>query len=352
MDGVRDDLDGDGKEEILVFVPLVGEQCGIASLCPYMGILFEQKQALWMPHVVLTDGGDMPLSLVRVRFASDMNNDGKAEVVFLSEIRGAHTNFVQVWIGQWTGSAWRYLIARPVSVAFARVDIRDWDGDGLADVLVRGGIVASVGAGLQREHTIVLAWRYGAYQIIADVPEASEHPYFLMLDANRALANRKWQQAEGLAMSAWARLRATWDMPNTFPDAENEWLPPQPYRSRLLAYVGIERMLALPARGQDTKALSVLTALESTAHVSSNPYLTAARRLWEIYRRTGDLVTACNMMEKSILAHPESMAFYPRYGYNMERLGAKDLCPLDGDITSVKERFWFTGIRGPVADSP
>lgn len=350
--GVHDDLDGDGEEELLVFVPLVGEQCGIASQCPYIGVLFEQEQAFWAPRVVLTGKNDMRLSLVRVRSISDANNDGKAEVVFLSEIRGAHTDFVQVWIGQWGGEVWRYLMAHPVVMAFARVEMRDWDGNGLVDILVRGGIVASVGAGLQREHTLVLAWRHGAYQIIADVPEASDHPYFLMLDANWALANREWQRAEGLAANAWVGLQTAWDAPDTFPGEEDEWLPPQPHRSRLLAYVGIERMLALLALGRENQAHAVLVDLEATAQASQNPYRQAARRLWETYLRTGDLVTACTAMERDILAHPESIAFYPWYGYNMERLGAENVCPLDGRTLPVQDQFWLRGIRGPVEGSP
>jgi hypothetical protein len=61
-----------------------------------------------------------------------------------------------------------------------------------------------------------------------------------------------------------------------------------------------------------------------------NPYVSAARCLWQIYQETEDIVSACKVMQWTVQRYGWSMGrLWHSYGYVTEGLDLGQLCPLD-----------------------
>ncbi|MFN2108407.1 MAG: hypothetical protein ACK2UI_01975, partial [Anaerolineae bacterium] len=188
--------------------------------------------------------------------------------------------------------------------------------------VMHGGMYGSVGAGLQRPHTQVFAWRDGAYRLIEDTPDPDDHPYFQMLDANAALANGEWDTALNLAL-------AVVNYPGVY---EDDWLTTEAW-ARIVGYATLEAMFVYAQQG-DVEAMQQVHAglLSRSASAPNNPYPDAAWQVLETYEATGDPLAACLAAEDFIAARAEDAAFFEWYGYGMERLTVDQICPLDHAI--------------------
>ena len=250
----------------------------------------------------------------------DINADGHLEVVIEQVTCGAHTCFTQILIGQWGGQRWRSLTADPVMQAYTDYTVVDHDGDGLVDIVMHGGMYGSVGAGLQRPHTQVFAWRDGAYRLIEDTPDPDDHPYFQMLDANAALANEDWETALDLAL-------AVVNYPSIYED--EGWLTPEAW-TRIVGYATLEAMFVYAQQGNVEAMRQVHAGLLSRSATAPNdPYPDAAWHTLEVYESTSDPLAACLAAEDFIAARAEDAVFFDWYGYGTERMTLDRICPLD-----------------------
>ena len=316
---ITHDLDGDGTGEWLISVPSQDRVCWV-TYCPGYVLIFQVQEGLFTPlSLILLDETIWDISHPTVLTIDDVNGDGLAEVVLEDNECGAHTCFTTLLIGQWDGQRWRDLAADPIQQAYTDYVIEDRDGDGAQEIVMHGGTFGSVGAGLQRPHTLTFDWREGAYRLIEDVPDPDPHPYYQMLDANAALAEGRWDEA--LALS-----RAVIEYSGVYAD---DWTPTEAW-VRIAGYATIEAMLVYAHRG-DTEAMTQAHAgLMARSHSApDNPYPDAAWHLLEVYRQTGDVLVACQAMETFIVARAEDAEFFDWYGYGTERLPLDRLCLLD-----------------------
>ena len=314
------DLDGDRVGETLFSLPVPGRGCAPVG-CPAYLVLFEVQDDLFQPRAVIP--GNPPHAvqmedprLVRVE---DLNGDGLREVLLQQRYCGAHTCTTQLTVGRWDGRAWTDLAADPISQSSTEWTVEDRDGDGALELVMRGGTYGSVGAGLQRPHTLVFDWVDGAYRQVEDIPDPSDHPYYLMIDANTALKNGHWDRALDLAERALDN-----------PDFSDTMFPVEDVdRRRILTYAAVEVML-VQARRDDLPAMeAALDRVRELPFYEPNPYSEAAERLLTVYRGTQDLTAACAAVEEVITAQPGEAVFFQQYGYNTERLTADQVCPLD-----------------------
>ena len=317
---VSRDLNGDGESEWLISVPARDQGCWV-TYCPAYLLIFEERDNLFVPAAILIPNEIVwDLSTPRLLMVDDINADGHFEVVIEQVTCGAHTCTTEIIIGQWDGQRWRSLTADPVMQAYTDYTITDYDGDGLVDIVMHGGTYGSVGAGLQRPHTQVFAWRDGAYRLIEDTPDPDDHPYYQMLDANTALANEDWDTALSLAL-------AVVNYPGMYED--DGWLTPDAW-ARIVGYATLEAMFVYAQQGDVEAMRQVHASLLVRAYSAPNdPYPDAAWHTLEVYEATSDPLAACTAAEEFIAAHVENAPFFEWYGYGTERLTLDRICPLD-----------------------
>jgi hypothetical protein len=316
------DLDGDSVEEWLISLPLPGLGCG-ATFCPRSVAVIERQDERFIPGAVIPTGeGMLMLGSPRLRFTEDINADGQTEIVIQERSCGAHTCFIHVLVGRWDGSTWADLTADPIDQAYSELVIEDRDGDDVLEFSLTGGMFGSVGAGLQRSHTLIFGWKEGAYRLVEDLPASSDHPYYLMFDANTALTNGNNETALQLAMSALET--------SNFEDTMS---PVEPLdKARILSYAAAEAML-VHALSDDIDAMeAILDQARSIPDITDNVYLDAAERLLATYRETGDVVSACAAMEDVVSEPSDPPVFFQWYGYGTERLRLDRICPLDAPL--------------------
>jgi len=234
------DVDDDGADEWLMSVPVPERGCG-ATWCPSYLVLFEVREELFVPgHVVR---GSPPYEIqaqnAELRQIDDINADGQTEVLLQQMWCGAHTCFTGLTVGRWDGARWHNLADGPISQAYTELTVEDSDGDGALEFTFFGGTFGSVGAGLQRPHRLLFDWTDGAYRLVEDEPAPSDHPYYLMLDANAALAERDWDRALELALRVVEE-----------PDFSDSMVPLEEVgEDRIVGYAAVEAMLVRAERG-------------------------------------------------------------------------------------------------------
>jgi len=171
------DLDGDGFDEWFVTVPLSSptetEPClecnpGEFWIVNGDGLVYQ-----------LSNSDSIYLVLPSVLTHADMTGDNLPEVVVTSEILGAHTtttiyHIVSAHYGRiediirrrneldlisdFFRPVYGYESIDEVLFSSAEQEITDVTGDGLPDLILHGGAIGSIGAGLQRERTEIWAW--------------------------------------------------------------------------------------------------------------------------------------------------------------------------------------------------
>ncbi|OHA62210.1 MAG: hypothetical protein A2748_01195 [Candidatus Wildermuthbacteria bacterium RIFCSPHIGHO2_01_FULL_45_20] len=250
---------------------------------------------------------------------ADINADGKEEVVVTERECGAHTCFVEVFIVQWNGTKWVNL-AEGIEAFPGIFELQDENEDGIQEVRMEGGLISSLGAGLQREVTLLYAYEGPMKGYALSRTEKKQNDiYFIMLDANEALRKKEWVKAGELAKMVLEN-----------PNMTDSGMAPERSRVRIVSYAGILAMISVVAQNSDDigRAEQIRQQLEQYRE-GDNPYVEAAQTLLQIYEETKDVSKACSAMETKSLAGGEAVAdFFESYGYAQERMNLMNICPL------------------------
>lgn len=314
------DLDGDGEEEWLFSLPVPGRGCAPVA-CPAYLVIFEKEDDLVHPRYVVRGNPPREIQMQHPQLvrAEDLNADGLREILITQRWCGAHTCTTGLTVGRWDGRVWRDLAEDPISQAYTELTIKDRDGDSALEFIMHGGIYGSVGAGLQRQHTLVFDWLEGAYRLVEDIPDPSSHPYYLMLDANRALAKGNWERALSLAEKALMN-----------PNFQDTNFPVEDVdRRRIISYAAVEAMLVYAHKDDVSAMEETLNQARGYVFFEPNLYSEGAERLLDVYRDTRDVMAACAAVEEVLSGQPEKAVFFQRYGYNTERMTVDQVCPLN-----------------------
>jgi hypothetical protein len=326
------DLDRDGTDEIVLAyaVPIAGrEDAKVADptmLAARWSVLAQKDGSYRLAHRGTGDWSLLILDTPRFEFARDVTGDGRLELVVATGSCGAHTCSETLHIGQWDGETWRRL-GEPSTTYVDWVRWVDQDGDGSQEVLLHGGTFGSVGAGLQRPSTFVYAYRDGQYQLVQERRDPDTNIYFVMLDAHQAWVDGAYDRALELALQNLAQPAPPISTNERY-GTDFEGISDASY-GRILAYSGIEAMLAY-AHSKDNAAMrGVLAQMERELDPQDNPYLAASRCLWQIYEDTEDLDLACRVMQWTVQrAGFEAGQLLEDPGYATEGLPLDRLCPL------------------------
>jgi hypothetical protein len=293
------DLDQDGIDEIVLAygVPFI-------NLSGYLPLDSADITDRWSV-LVRVDGGyrlayrgtegwhGVVLNTPRFEFVRDVNGDGQLELVVTTGVCGTVCSET-VHIGQWDGETWHTLGQFSVRHT-GQVQWVDQDGDGSEEVLLHDGTVCSTYMVPHRPSTYVYAYRDGQYQLIDQRKDPSTHIYFTMLDANEALANGEYDRA--LELASRNLEQPTLSNLMEHPCGSDFESVTQASYVRIMAYSGIEAMLIHGLRSEPDEMLSLLARIEQDYDREGNPYVQAARCLWETYSASGDIESACRVMQ-------------------------------------------------------
>lgn len=234
----RGDLDGDGEEEYVVRITVPSARGTLSYGAPaeptgepisYVGdILILDKRAgryelvygliyesiLWGHEVTPVSFPFDPTILG----AEDYNGDGKLEVAFTTADCGAHTCSTSLSILGWDGSEYRNLFEEVVSAPWthpSQIEFIDLDGDGVKEVRLPAGQIASAGAGPQRDRVEFYAWDGTNYVLVNTEYEPSDWLYFAVVDGDEAYAAGDLEKAVQLYNKA-INDAALWDWKEDF----------------------------------------------------------------------------------------------------------------------------------------
>ena len=233
------DFDGDEETELLLATPAFringGELMGFCglSMCPGFMFIFEREDERYLPAYQFESFEEYyELDYPQLLIAEDINGDGITEIVISENWCGAHTCGTNLTIGVWDGEGWHNL--GNVNNSYNETYIIDENQDGIKEFKSYGGTVGSTGGGLQRRQTEIYEWLDGEYKLSKTIPDSSDHPYYLVLDAHTALTNNDYDVALNLVM----QVINTPEFPRNDYTLIDDWA-----ENRIASFARIEAML-------------------------------------------------------------------------------------------------------------
>jgi len=187
VDCAAGDLDGDGEDEYILRItnPIA------TGIWPDADVLIFDRGAAGyeVAFQSSTTLGPSPPWFPVILGIGDFNGDDRLETSFTAESCGAHTCWTSVFVLAWDGQQYVDIIDGEVEVPYARgIRFLDVESDGIEELYVAAGQVASVGAGPQRNVNFTYAWDGTKYALAKTEYEPSDWLYFAVVDGDEAYA--------------------------------------------------------------------------------------------------------------------------------------------------------------------
>lgn len=180
------DLSGDAEPELVIASP--------GSYSGELIVIFKHQEGRYLSNSFLMDT-TMSAEVFRIIEIDDINGDQRPEIIMRGIMQGAHSAFLTFNVINWHDQVFDQLL--DVYMPNAELRIEDRIGDKTPEIVVEGGIIYSVGAGMQRLRTKIYQWDDRSYRHIDTIldPVASQHPYWQMMDGLDALRAGDEQRA-------------------------------------------------------------------------------------------------------------------------------------------------------------
>lgn len=245
----------------------------------------------------------------------DLTGDGHPELLLTAESCGASTCQTRVMIA--SGHRGRLEDLAPAGLEISSLEsllVDDASGDGLPDLLLRGGTIASVGAGPQRSSELRLSW--GGISFFEDeVPDPPSYLVQLIADADARFVAGSFESARTLYLEAAGDLDlADWK-------AE---LGQAPGRPELQAYALFRAGLA-SLRAGDTPGALALLGRAFSEHTTTLHGGAAALYSAEL-QQGRPLPAACNSVEAFLQTRAAEHTAIWEYGYANPEHTIEGLC--------------------------
>ncbi len=250
-------------------------------------------------------------------FIRDITGDGSLNIALVTHGCGAHTCHNYIDVIQYHNGQWKNLSPN-LQMASSEVEFKDYNNNGKEEIILTGGGVASVGAGMQREKSEIYVYEDGKYQLFKTEKESPFNIYYLVLDAHNAMLED--EKIRALRLNTKALQNPDFGVNHAITERD---------QTRILAYAGIQLMLIYLDRDPPDIAPAKLVLGEITKkyHRYNNPYIDAAHTLIETYERTGDIMLSCKKMEEVIRQAGNEANFLEWQGYATESLPKEKICP-------------------------
>ncbi len=309
-DLLRIDVDDDGAGELLMVIVDPSPEYGINPAGDVLVVGLQKKR---FEVLYSAAGGSVLLDPALIE-VDDLNGDGHTEIAYSSTSCGAHTCFTTVYIVSSGTGTYRDLTAGGIEMSYVEPYFADWDDDGVLELIMHGGIIASVGAGPQRQRTEVYEWDGATYVLLETLPDYSQYLYFRVLDANQALLDGEYERAAAL-------YREAVDNPRL-----QTWMEPSE-RDDLAAFSRYRLCLTYLMMDEVTMAEAANEELQSAQ--PEHIYARVVAVLWSTYSSDRDLRAACQAVADFARLFPETAAVLDEYGYSNPAFTAEEVCPLE-----------------------
>ena len=303
------DLDGDGTQEDVVAFGLRDKNWAVLKYDgQHTRVVYSNPPRHYPPF-------EIPVSA----FADDINCDGRIELVVQTRTQNTFGDYYTAQISQWDGTTWRDL--GPIYGSGNDVDqptirFEDIDGDGCLEGLARVHPVKLV---YMRPQTWIYTFQNGRYERTDTRSDPDDLSLFRMIDANRALSEGDTDSALALAMQALEHPESGRAMSSL------DYFDISSATARIATYAAAEAMLVHALHNEPQAMQELLAQVEARYDRPDNPFLPAARELWETFDETGNALTVCLAMERSIRLWND-WQFLPMAS---EQLELEQICPLD-----------------------
>lgn len=248
--------------------------------------------------------------------AADINQDGKADLVYSDTACGAHTCFGTLYVDSWDGKAYADWIEGEPTIAGPEYSVEDVSKDGQGqEVIVYGGVIGSVGAGPQRAWTEMYGSPAGgAYKLLSQVYAPSECLYHMIVDANRAFDAWALDGFDPAVEAYKAALAAK--NPQACGTIQDEVKTLQDFaRFRLV--------VADVAGGNATDAPRI------AAEITHGGLKKAAATFMGSYTANTSVIQACRDVTELAETDVTTWQFLADWGYANPSFTAQELCPLN-----------------------
>jgi hypothetical protein len=314
------DMDGDGRDEWLVEVCLLGYEHGTCSGQNYW-LINQDGLTRWNG---LNSREDLFALSTPDGFTSfvddgDMTGDGWPEVVLESKSCGSGgcTSFFQILSGQ---SGTIHHLASSLQMTYATAALEDQTGDGLLDLVAHGEPFGGYMVGPRRGLTAVWTWNGEGIAEALFEQDPSIYRVHLLYEANDAFSQQDDTTAESLY------LRVITD--GSLKDTAIYWGDPK----RLSDYDDIRRFAAfrliLLYLRQANSGEADVWGEWLLDNYPDAPITAAAEQLLSEWETTQDLVAACSLIRNQF-ADDHITGRLHFMGYGNPSLDSSDLCPID-----------------------
>jgi hypothetical protein len=300
------DLDGDGRAEDVLAYGLERKS---------WAVLQNDDPGVTVVHRRI---GEFNEELPQIQHAGDLNCDGQSDLAV--QILGGNSMmlYLRTEIGQWDGSAWRDLSAiysSGVSPEHLSIDWKDLDGDGCPEAIATDFPTSMA---VTRLRNTTYAFQEGRFRPVETRGAPSHLSYFKLIDANAALADGDLDRALELAVQVW-------EAPLQGINLHGFYVDEEPIKARMATYAAVEAMLVHALRGEAQAVQDLLAQAETRYDRPDNPFLPAARILWQTFDATGDALAACQAMVRAVRLRSDTLLLR----YASEQLETGQFCPLD-----------------------
>lgn len=246
---------------------------------------------------------------------SDINADGKTDVAWTDTTCGAHTCFGTVHIISWdpASSSFQNWIDGNATMAYPTVSFKDINDGSGQELLLHGGIIASVGAGPQRSWSETWSSVSGAAYKLTDLKyDPSTCLYHHLLDANQLLLEGREAEA-AIAYDALLNDSAL----EKCGTRDNEL-------DELRSFARYRLALAHAYSGEMDKAKAVVA--EFLAAEPTNLFAQVADLWWQAYEKPQDAAAACAAVTAFAKDNPDTWQILFDFGYANPTFSESEVC--------------------------
>jgi hypothetical protein len=243
-----------------------------------------------------------------------------------TESCGASTCFTRFDVLGWNGQAMVSLLAEPLELPAAQIQLVQADGDTPIEIEARKGVIGSIGAGPQRTEKQLWDWNGAQYVKVKSDLSPIEYRIHAIYEADDAFLAKDFQKA----IDWYSRVLTD--------DTLKDWLSEIGYakahdRDTLKAYARFRLLLIGLLRG-DTNAVDQLNALKAEYPEGSTVYQTTqmAQLLWDQYQATQNWAETCAAVNLFANVEYEIIDDLGLFGYANRMYTSDDMCPIRENV--------------------
>jgi len=305
------DWTGDGLDDLLV----IYQNPTSSLVTPETDLLvLNNSEAGWQLGHRAKAAGE-----VRLLASEDINGDDQPDIAWIDTTCGASTCFDNIEIYSWTGDVWQDWLDGAITMAYAEITVDDVSEAGQADeIVLKGGVYGSVGAGPQRGRMEVWGSIEGApYRLIETTYDQSNCIYHVVLDANAAFDQG---QDDSFAAAETLYTKAATDTSLT-----KCWVHEN--EEEELRSFSLFRLAVVAAhQGKAEVATDLLGSL--TASYPGSIYDLAGQVWQSSFQQNNNIDSACAAVNEFASENPLAWETLADYGYANPTFSAEEVCPV------------------------